>query len=557
MAEESSTEVFVYTEGSVVPMDVVRVRVHPSVTVIPEEAFQARKKLEEVELNEGLLEIGLEAFSECKTLKKIKIPSTVIVIEESAFAECDMLEEVELSEGLLEIKEDVFFDCASLIQVNIPTSITRIGRFAFGWVGLNDTNLPNSIESIDRYAFCGTKFPIFRMPPLITIVSAGSMGRCQHLFSINIPESVQQIEQHAFGGCYSLRNIAFPNNVNLHQLAFEWSGLVTGCKDLKQIFNTDQQLIHGLKHRFDNLPIHKMIYYQSYNNVTVDQLNNATNMRSGQRRSLRSKLNPSGSQQDCLGMTPLHIMACSTVQSIDLYKVLIEKYPETLITEDRWGAVPLLYAVWGDAPKEIVKFLGESCSSLYPNHRFDWSKMILVLAQATTKNTGSHPSATLHALQEAMFPGQDIDFDLVLEKAVLAASDNHAGYIPRESFRCLVALSFSKRLKAIQLRTWRKGKLEREVYRNIENGTEGRREYITVVETAFVNLETEYHKLKEATSTLELAMWKKKMNDHCQEKNEKRRVKKMKIEEAELRKQCRVASGAGVVIGHILSFLIG
>ena len=76
-----------------------------------------------------------------------------------------------------------------------------------------------------------------------------------------------------------------------------------------------------------------MIYYQSYNNITVDQLNNATNMRRGQRRSLRSKLDPSGSQQDCLGMTPLHIMACSTVQSTGLYKALVEKYPENLIAK--------------------------------------------------------------------------------------------------------------------------------------------------------------------------------------------------------------------------------
>ena len=39
MAESSSnTEVFVYTEGAVVPEDVVCVRVHPSVTIIPEDA---------------------------------------------------------------------------------------------------------------------------------------------------------------------------------------------------------------------------------------------------------------------------------------------------------------------------------------------------------------------------------------------------------------------------------------------------------------------------------------------------------------------------------------
>jgi len=42
MADNSNndTEVFVYTEGIEVPEDVVRVRVHPSVTVIPRGAFK-------------------------------------------------------------------------------------------------------------------------------------------------------------------------------------------------------------------------------------------------------------------------------------------------------------------------------------------------------------------------------------------------------------------------------------------------------------------------------------------------------------------------------------
>ena len=56
----TDAEVFVYTGagGAVVPQDVVRVRVDPSVTSIPARAFYGRKKLTEVELCEGLVEIG-------------------------------------------------------------------------------------------------------------------------------------------------------------------------------------------------------------------------------------------------------------------------------------------------------------------------------------------------------------------------------------------------------------------------------------------------------------------------------------------------------------------
>ena len=82
-------EVFVYmgAGGPAVPMDVVRSRVHPSVTVIPDEAFQDREKLEEIEFCEGIVRIGERLFNNCKSLKRFKVPSTVTAIGEYAFAD--------------------------------------------------------------------------------------------------------------------------------------------------------------------------------------------------------------------------------------------------------------------------------------------------------------------------------------------------------------------------------------------------------------------------------------------------------------------------------------
>ena len=63
----TDTKVFVYTGegGADVPEDVVRVRVDPSVTSIPAKAFLERRELAEVELCEGLVEIGEESFNFC------------------------------------------------------------------------------------------------------------------------------------------------------------------------------------------------------------------------------------------------------------------------------------------------------------------------------------------------------------------------------------------------------------------------------------------------------------------------------------------------------------
>jgi hypothetical protein len=118
--------------------------------------------------------------------------------------------------------------------------------------------------------------------------------------------------------------------------------------DLQQLFGTSNaRIISELQHRFDGLPIHKLVYYQSYYEGVLQNVIAAMNMRSGQCRTLRSKLDQTGNHEDSLGMTPLHIMACSSVHSLELYRVIVEKYPANLITEDRWGALPLLYAFWG------------------------------------------------------------------------------------------------------------------------------------------------------------------------------------------------------------------
>ena len=109
---DDNTDVFIYTgevevpdddddyEGVVVPEDVVRVRVHPSVTVIPGRAFYKQQKLKEVELCEGLLEIEGQAFFGCFSLKNIKLPSTVIAIGTQALWECTSLKNIIIPTGV-------------------------------------------------------------------------------------------------------------------------------------------------------------------------------------------------------------------------------------------------------------------------------------------------------------------------------------------------------------------------------------------------------------------------------------------------------------------------
>ena len=371
------------------------------------------------------------------------------------------------------------------------------------------------------------------------------------MFSIELPESLTSIggENHwrrgAFENCKSLRNLAIPPDAEVGDNTFQ------DCIDLRQRFDTRAQLTSALKQRFDNLPIHKMIYYHSYNNLTPEQLSTATDMRSGQSRSLRSRLDLTGNQQDCLGMTPLHILACSSVQNIELYKVLIEKYPSNLITKDRWGTLPLLYAVWRNPNKiQIVKFMMKKYQAIYPNYELNWTKMMETLVKA---NVSFKWFRVLHHMQRKYFPNQCIDWDVVLEVAV-----SDIVQIQKSTFIELIAEKIRERVMAIRLNQLRHcvcNKVD-DVFETVDGG-EGRRDVLlTEVQSTLTQYENEYHKLKEATASLELVLWKKRMNENLCEINEKRRIKKRKIAESDVRNQCRITCGAGIVIKHVLPYLL-
>ena len=87
---DNAADVFVYTgEGAVVPEDVVRVRIDPSVHVIPRGTFYERWKLEKVELHEKVFEIGRQAFDNCTALKEVQSSDGVESIGNSAFRGCN------------------------------------------------------------------------------------------------------------------------------------------------------------------------------------------------------------------------------------------------------------------------------------------------------------------------------------------------------------------------------------------------------------------------------------------------------------------------------------
>ena len=93
-------------------------------------SFWVCEELNNVELNEGLKEIGGSAFSICTKLKSIHIPSTVEKIGSWCFQQCDILEEVTFANNsqLTAIEGATFYDCTKLKKITIPKSVKAIKK---------------------------------------------------------------------------------------------------------------------------------------------------------------------------------------------------------------------------------------------------------------------------------------------------------------------------------------------------------------------------------------------------------------------------------------------
>ena len=167
--------------------------------------------------------------------------------------------------------------------------------------------------------------------------------------------------------------------------------------------------------------------------------------------SKNGELDPSGRQQDCLGMTPLHILACSTVQCLELYQLMVENYPENLIVEDAQGATPLLYAIWGDAPSEIIHFLINSYQSFYSNYEFDWIDMLITLGKTNAVEGGLQ---NLIDVQQTLSPEYNIDWDQALRN-LAEETGFYEPHVSSATFCFLTRCSIATRVNAIGVKHFR------------------------------------------------------------------------------------------------------
>lgn len=140
---------------------------HPVVS-IADYAYRDNKGITSVELPEGLLRIGSEAFYSCEKLSSVKFPDTLEYIGSHAFN-----------------------NDKKLSRVTFPASLKYMGTRAFSFTGLTSVVLPEGLEEVPDSAFYF----------------------CDHLTSVTLPEGLLRIGEEAFTYCRALSSISLPSTL--------------------------------------------------------------------------------------------------------------------------------------------------------------------------------------------------------------------------------------------------------------------------------------------------------------------------------------------------------
>lgn len=230
-----------YSLNVIIPSSINYQNTNYKVTKIGNKAFYDCSKLTSVSIPNSVISFGEYAFYCCTGMKSIIIPNSVTTINRGAFCGCRMtsliipnsvttidvfafeycssLTSIMIGNGVTSIGEGAFEGCSSLTSITIPKNVKNIGKqvlrdcFRLTSVqveqgntsydsrdncnaiintasnkliaGCKNTIIPNNVTSIDQYAFIDIR----------------------SLISINIPQSVNNINNSAFVRCNYLKRV--------------------------------------------------------------------------------------------------------------------------------------------------------------------------------------------------------------------------------------------------------------------------------------------------------------------------------------------------------------
>lgn len=189
-----------------------------------------------LQVEEGVTEVGAQAFRNCTQLRRVALASSVERIGMAAFAGCTALEEVNTPRRFRHVKEECsggerrqtvsmglrafdgtpwakqtygdFYTAGGVLleyfgeeqEVIIPEGVREIGPVVFENRTIRSVQLPQSLEVIRQFAFQGTGLRELTLPEGVKQVENRAFGETRELKSVLLLNGAAEIAPEAFAG---------------------------------------------------------------------------------------------------------------------------------------------------------------------------------------------------------------------------------------------------------------------------------------------------------------------------------------------------------------------
>lgn len=173
--------------------------------------------------------LGVGAFYSCKKLTNIEIPEGVLEIPSLAFCGCKSIVSMVVPEGVVFIDDFAFSNCESMTYLDVPKTVTEISPYAFS--GYMPGENKGYIQNFEGdfvifgdgilYTYKGNGGDVV-IPDGVKYILEDAFLFYENITSLTIPNSVIKIGNYNFYDCTELKDIYYTGTEE------EWNSIEIG-----------------------------------------------------------------------------------------------------------------------------------------------------------------------------------------------------------------------------------------------------------------------------------------------------------------------------------------
>ena len=194
------------------PRNITTITVPNTVKKILDNGFKGCRA-KTIILNDGLEEIGNNAFENTSKLESLKIPNSVTKLGEELLSLSNVYS-LEIGTGINELPYHFVNNCDNLNNVVIPGNVKTIGILAFyESQGLYNLTVEEGVETIMYGGFANCGLTNVTLPNSLRSIGGEAFTRNLFLENIVIPEGVEELGDGVFYACGYLETLSLPSTL--------------------------------------------------------------------------------------------------------------------------------------------------------------------------------------------------------------------------------------------------------------------------------------------------------------------------------------------------------